>query len=339
MDLVRKMGWSLMAEARLLPPFDDHRTLSHWLVINIIAWNCKGALKPEFQNHVRELVQHHNPAMLIVMETCVGGGRAKEIMDRLPFDKAIHTETIGYVGRLWLLWNSDRVIVKPLATTEQEIYVSVKVRPFDFECILSAVYASPRFNERCVVWNNLVNVASLHCSQWIIAGDFNEVLADDEKYRGRVVNANRSLLFKDCLDACNMVDLGFPGPRFTWSSRRGFQNLIQERLDRYFVNPEWCTLYPNARVSHLTRVHSDHCPILLEFEPGASTKLNRPFKFQSFWLNDLSFPNIVWDAWGQSNQLDVVVDKFTRDTTTWNRDQFGNIFAKKRRVMARLDGV
>lgn len=156
---------------------------------------------------------------------------------------------------------------------------------------------------------------------------------------GKVVNANRSLLFKDCLDACNMVDLGFPGLRFTWSSRRGFQNLIQERLDRYFVNPEWCTLYPNARVSHLTRVHSDHCPILLEFEPGASTKLNRPFKFQSFWLNDLSFPNIVWDAWGQSNQLDVAMDKFTRDTTTWNRDQFGNIFAKKRRVMARLDGV
>lgn len=171
-------------EARLLPPFDDHRTLSHWLVINIIVWNCKGALKPEFQNHVRELVQHHNPAMLIVMETHVSRGRAKEIMDRLPFDKAIHTETIGYAGRLWLLWNSDRVIVKPLATTEQEIYVFVKVRPFDFECILSAVYASPRFNERCVVWNNLVNVASLHCSQWIIAGDFNEVLADDEKYGG-----------------------------------------------------------------------------------------------------------------------------------------------------------
>ncbi|XP_075658740.1 uncharacterized protein LOC142628551 [Castanea sativa] len=318
MNLVRKMGWILMAEARLLPPFDDRRSLSHWSVMNIIAWNCRGALNPEFQNHVRELVQHHNPAMLIVMETRVGADRAKEITDRLPFDEAIHTETIGYAGGLWLLWKSDRVIVKPLATTEQEIHVSVKVRPSDSECIFSAVYASPRFNERCVLWNNLVNVASLHSSPWIIAGDFNEVLADDEKYGGRVVNANRALLFKDCLDARNMVDLGFSGPRFTWSNRRGFRNLIQERLDRFFGNPKWCTLYPNTRVSHLTRVHSDHCPILLEFEPGASIRLNRPFKFQSFWLNDLSFPNIVRDAWGQSNRLNTVVEKFTKDATAWN---------------------
>ena len=59
-----------------------------------------------------------------------------------------------------------------------------------------------------MLWNNLVNVASLHSSPRIIAGDFNEVLADDEKYGGRVVNANWSLLFKDCLDMCNMVDLG-----------------------------------------------------------------------------------------------------------------------------------
>ncbi|XP_050242537.1 uncharacterized protein LOC126691560 [Quercus robur] len=198
--------------------------------MNIIAWNCRGALKPEFQNHVRELVQSHNPAMLIVMETRVGGSRAKEIIDRLPFDVAIHTETIGYAGELWLLWNSNRVIVAPLATIEQEIHVSVKVRPSDSECILSAIYASPRFNERCVLWNNLVNVASLHGSPWIIAGDFNEVLADDEIYGVR-------------------------------------------------------------------------------------------------------------DAWGQSNRLDEAVDKFTRDATAWNRNHFGNIFAKKRCVLARLDGV
>lgn len=196
-----------------------------------------------------------------------------------------------------------------------------------------------RNSSRIIAGDNLVNVASLHSSPWIIAGDFNEVLADDEKYGGRVVNANRSLLFKDCLDACNMMDLGFSGPRFTWSNRRGFRNLIQERLDRFLANPGWCTLYPNAKVSHLTRVHSDHCPILLDFEPGASIRLNRPFKFQSFWLNDLSFPNIVRDAWGQSNRLDPVVEKFTKDATAWNRDHFGNIFAKKRRVMARLDGV
>ena len=32
------------------------------------------------------------------METKLGGNRAKEITDRLLFDRAIHTDTIGYAG-------------------------------------------------------------------------------------------------------------------------------------------------------------------------------------------------------------------------------------------------
>lgn len=77
--------------------------------MNIIIWNCRGALKSNFQSHVRELVQNHDPAILVIMETKVGGDRAREITDRLSFDGAIHTNTIGYTGGLWLLWNSDRV--------------------------------------------------------------------------------------------------------------------------------------------------------------------------------------------------------------------------------------
>ena len=29
------------------------------------------------------------------------------------------------------------------------------------------------------------------------------------------VSVNRSLAFKDCLDGCNMVDMGFNGPKYT----------------------------------------------------------------------------------------------------------------------------
>lgn len=61
------------------------------------------------------------------METILGGERAREIMNRLPFDGAIHTDTIGYAGGLWLLWNSDKVEIEPVVNIEQEIHVEVKV--------------------------------------------------------------------------------------------------------------------------------------------------------------------------------------------------------------------
>lgn len=74
----------------------------HHFIMNIIAWNCRGALKPSFQEHIREPKQNHDPAIMVVMETKLGSAMAKEITDSLPFDGAIHTETIGYAGGLWL---------------------------------------------------------------------------------------------------------------------------------------------------------------------------------------------------------------------------------------------
>ena len=309
------------------------------VIMNIIAWNCRGALKPSFQDHINELAHRYDPTILVVMETKVGGVRAKEITDRLPFDGAIHTETIGYAGGLWLLWNADRVEVEALARTEQEIHIEVKVQSSNLSWIFSAIYASPRSEERSILWDNLAKVAELHKLPWVMAGDFNEPLVDGDKFGGRGVSINRSLAFKDCLDKCSMVDLGFSGPRYTWTNKRDFSNLILERIDRYFMNPDWCMLYPEAKVTHLPRCHSDHCPILLELFPNITSHLTRPFRFQEFWLSDITFPRVVSQAWSRNTNLADSIECFSKEATLWNKDHFGNIFHKKKRLMARLYGV
>ena len=120
-------------------------------LMNIIIWNCRGALKPSFQSHIRELVRNHDPVILVVMETRVGGDKAREITDRLAFDGAIHTDTIGFIGGLWMLWHSDRVEVNSLATTEQEIHAVIKVISSNFDWLFTAMYASPRSAERQIL--------------------------------------------------------------------------------------------------------------------------------------------------------------------------------------------
>lgn len=45
----------------------------HYLIMNILAWNFRGAAKPTFQNHVKDLVQNHDPAIMIIMETHIVG--------------------------------------------------------------------------------------------------------------------------------------------------------------------------------------------------------------------------------------------------------------------------
>ena len=233
-----KIGWSRKKVAVLLTPCIKCPISSHPRLMDIIIWNSRGALKPNFQSYIGDLVHDHNPTIMVVMETKIGGARAKEITDRLPFDGAIHTNTIGYAGGLWLLWNSDKVDIIELANTEQEIHVEVKVRSSNLSWIFSAIYASPRSEERCVLWDNLIKVADLHNKPWIMAGDFSEPLTDEDKFGGRGVNVNRSLLFKECLDSCNMVDMGFSCPRYTWTNKRDINNLILERIDRFFMNPD-----------------------------------------------------------------------------------------------------
>ena len=124
-------------------------------------------------------------------------------IDRLPFDGPIHTKTIGFSGGSWLLWNSDRVEVTRLASIEQEIHVLVKVRPLNISWLFSTVYASPRIAERLILWNNLISISVSNNLPWVVASDFNEPLLDSDKFGGKAISVNNSLLFKDYLDKCN----------------------------------------------------------------------------------------------------------------------------------------
>ena len=63
------------------------------------------------------------------------------------------------------------------------------------------------------------------------------------------------------------------------------------------------------------------------------------FKFQTCWLSNGSFPTIVNQAWRQGTDLAQAVESFTIEATRWNKEQFGNVFARKKNIMARLNGT
>lgn len=56
-------------------------------------------------------------------------------------------------------------------------------------------------------------------------------------------------------------------------------------------------------------------------------------------MADLSFPKIVSRAWRHSPRLGEAIDRFVKDVSVWNKNEFGNVFVKKKRIMARLHGI
>ena len=130
--------------------------------MNILTWNCKGAFKPSFKQTILDLVNWHHPIIMVITETRLSGDKAKSIMASFPFDGAMCSNTIGFVGDIWLLWQSDLVQVEVVSTTKQEIHALIRVSSHSFSWILSSIYASPSLCERLVLWDNLKLLVGLH---------------------------------------------------------------------------------------------------------------------------------------------------------------------------------
>lgn len=64
---------------------------------------------------------------------------------------------------------------------------------------------------------------------------------------------------RECINKCELIDLGFTGPKCTWSNLREGRSLIKERIDKAYCNEEWIKSFPEAIVRHLPRTRSDHC--------------------------------------------------------------------------------
>ena len=334
-------AWQLMAvEGNLFPTSNPPFMSSNEIGLNVLTWNCRGVLNPCFRRALLDLLVINNPAILILTETRLGGVRAAELAKSFPFDGFLCTNTIGFAGGIWILWKTDIVDLELLCSTEQEIHVSAKVSGSNSLWLLSAIYASPRRSERRVLWNNLVVIASLHNLPWVMLGDFNDIASSGDKWGGNRPSASRISEYTDCMNSCNMIDLGFSGPKFTWTNCHDISSLIMQRLDRAWANPDWRILFPEALVSHLTRTHSDHCPILLSLCPVASRSQNRPFRFESIWLSHPDFINVVIKAWAYpSPNLLSTLEVFTSLVTAWNKNTFGNIFNRKNRILARMNGL
>lgn len=126
-----------------------------------------------------------------------------------------------------------------------------------------------------------------------------------------------------------MIDIGFNGPKYTWTNNRNGLNNIKERIDRGVANTHWLNLFPNATIKHLPICSSDHSPIVLDTLGRNYQK--RSFKLEEFWTRDPTSQMIVQKAW--NTQIDgtpgYILSKKLKEVKkalkSWNINHFGNI--------------
>lgn len=116
--------------------------------------------------------------------------------------------------------------------------------------------------------------------------------------------------FRSCFEECDLFDLGLVGHKFTWSNTKSGDDNIHERLDRGVVNERWMLKFLHAWVHHLTRLLSDHCPIIVDWSRERRTSRNishvKLFWFEAHWLEEERCGKIVNEAWRDTGRPSVM---------------------------------
>ncbi|OIT27219.1 hypothetical protein A4A49_37653 [Nicotiana attenuata] len=160
------------------------------------------------------------------------------------------------------------------------------------------VYDKGKPNLRRPLWEVLRHKSTTYDSPWCVIGDFNVIATVEEKIGGIPYHMNKSLDFLCMIEDCGLADLGFYGPRCTWSNGKGQCSIVWKRLDRGLANDQWLAAFPASTISHLASTGSDHTPLLMEIRvrQDNSTKY---FRFLNLWVDNANFKPFVkgiWDA-------------------------------------------
>lgn len=152
--------------------------------------------------------------------------------------------------------------------------------------------------------------------------------------------------FRDVLQICELVDLGFSGVPYTYDNRREGRSNVKVRLDRALADNSWRDIYSNSQVVHLTSSCSDHCPILLKFAAD-SRQSNRKkcLHYEICWEREPASTEVISLAWAEAGEkrtlgdINFALGKVMGALQGWSKVKFKNVsraIEKARKDLATL---
>ncbi|KAH7848623.1 hypothetical protein Vadar_005240 [Vaccinium darrowii] len=205
-------------------------------------------------------------------------------------------DPIGTAGGLVVLWRQD---LKVRLVRKSSFFIELLITDEDLghEWHLINLYASTHDGIRKGQWEELLRYRQQSSAEWVLWGDFNDLLWEDEKQGGRRREIWSLRAFRQFVNRLEAIDMGFSGYPFTWANRRYGNGLVKERLDRVLVSTDWRLNYDRAVVRHLFTVGSDHAAALLLDTNPPKMQGFRQFRFDGRWCENPESYEVVKRSW------------------------------------------
>ncbi|XP_060216574.1 uncharacterized protein LOC132644046 [Lycium barbarum] len=210
--------------------------------------------------------------------------------------------------------NQENVVIKE---DKEEKVNLVNEKDLEKTMYTTLVYAKRDETERLQLWDNLYHFYNTITGAWMIGGDFNMVLNDEEKIGGILFQPQDVKNFAFCVNSCALEEISFKGNHFTWWNCKVGDDCIFERLDRMFINDPLQDWFSSFDVEHPARTDQNQY---------------KPFKFMMFWVDHDSFmPTVrqnwpVWEHEDLSISFKCKMKKLKGVLHQWSRLTYGDIF-------------
>ena len=112
-------------------------------------------------------------------------------------------------ARILVFWNPSTVKVELIDLTAQGLHVSISSLVNQYTFAATFVYSYNTVIARRAFWDDLQKWSSN--SLWIILGDFNSLLTQEDKYNGEPVSSYEVSDFRTYCSMLGLFDLNFTG--------------------------------------------------------------------------------------------------------------------------------
>ncbi|KAJ8429272.1 hypothetical protein Cgig2_000760 [Carnegiea gigantea] len=147
---------------------------------------------------------------------------------------------------------------------------------------------------------------------WFIGGDFNSLLALNERVGGDQVSYIEIEEFISCVDDYQLQELKYIGFNFTCSNQQR-NTKVFSRLDRFLANKATLDAYPKVFIN----------PLLLLLH-HTMTKRKKPFYFFNMWTQALGFKEA--EVKGSSMyQVVTTLKRLNKPLRQLNKEAYGHV--------------